>query len=349
MTFEQIGQQLRTARDTLGLSLNQIQERTKIPFNHLQAIDNGQIEELPEPVYVTGFIKRYAECVGLDGQRLADQYKEVLEGGNDSNGRFNFFAGSKKDTPHTIAVPAPVFYKTTRLAQQAPNPLKSLPFYAFWVIVVLSLVTYLVSRQQNNDATMQDPSVLALRQSTEKLGNLPPPTSVTTESPAVETSPQRADARITLIASQTVRAEVKSVESGETVFTGVLERGDRKDFQDAQGLRVWASNGGGLTVERDGKSQTLGEPGKKVEKVFLAKNATENGASEQIDSKTTTTAAKPNPATTVATTPKKPVIAKKPAAAPSKEYRKLDGMSGRRELPGESLGGGQGIDVPYRY
>jgi len=347
MTFEQIGQQLRIARDTLGLSLNQIQERTKIPFNHLQAIDNGQIEELPEPVYVTGFIKRYAECVGLDGQRLADQYKEVLEGGNDSNGRFNFFAGSKKDTPHTVVVPAPVFYKTTRLAQQAPNPLKSLPFYAFWVIVVLSLVTYLVTRQQNNDATLQDPSVLALRQSTEKLGNLPPPTSAINQNPVVEASPQRADARITLIASQTVRAEVKSVESGETVFTGVLERGDRKDFQDAQGLRVWASNGGGLTVESDGKSQTLGEPGKKVEKVFLAKEAIENGAAEVTDSKTSTTAPKANvPA--VGTTPKKPVTAKKQAAQ-SKDYRKLEGVSGRRELPGESLGGGQGIDVPYRY
>src|SRR5271156_4254599 len=128
MTFEQIGQQLRIARDTLGLSLNQIQERTKIPFNHLQAIDNGQIEELPEPVYVTGFIKRYAECVGLDGQRLADQYKEFLEGDDHANGKFQLFPKPQKASSNLTTVPGPVYNRSTRLSRQAPNPLKTLPF-----------------------------------------------------------------------------------------------------------------------------------------------------------------------------------------------------------------------------
>jgi cytoskeletal protein RodZ len=344
MTFEQIGQQLKTARDTLGLSLGQIQERTKIPFNHLQAIDNGRVEDLPEPVYVSGFIKRYAECVGLDGQRLSDEYKQVIETNSNPNGRFGFFLKSPKEPQQVMA---PVYYKSTKLAQPAPNVLKSLPFYLFWVVVVLSLVTYLVSRQQSNEMGTQDPSVAALKQTTDKLANLPPPTvtpstSVVTETP--EVVPNHNDARIALTASQHVWVEVKAVSSGDTVFTGFLERGDRKDFQDSQGLRVRAGNGGSLTVEQDGKSQTMGEPGKKIEKAYMAKGASASPATaESTENKNAANK-------TTATTPvKKPIVAKKTTTTTStKPLRRLEGMPSRRELPGESLGGNS-IDVPYRY
>src|SRR5277367_6373631 len=229
MTFEQIGQQLRTARDTLGLSLGQIQERTKIPFNHLQAIDNGHVEDLPEPVYVSGFIKRYAECVGLDGQRLSDEYKQFVEASNNPNGRFSFFPKPQRESVHVATTsPAPVYYKSTKLAQPAPNVLKSLPFYLFWVVVVLSLVTYLVSRQQTNEAGQQDPSVAALRATTDRMANLPPPTVTTSTGTVNEAPPQppaHTDARIALTASQHVWVEVKAISSGDTVFTGFLERG----------------------------------------------------------------------------------------------------------------------------
>jgi cytoskeletal protein RodZ len=348
MTFEQIGQQLRTARDTLGLSLGQIQERTKIPFNHLQSIDNGRVEDLPEPVYVSGFIKRYAECVGLDGQRLSDEYKQFVEANNNPNGRFSFFPKPQKETAHIATAPAPVYYKSTKLAQPAPNVLKSLPFYLFWVVVVLSLVTYLVSRQQTNEAGQQDPSVAALRATTDRMANMPPPTVTTStgaanEAPVAE-APTHTDARIALTASQHVWVEVKAISSGDTVFTGFLERGDRKDFQDAQGIRVRAGNGGSLTVEQDGKSQTLGEPGKKIEKAFVAKDFNQNAASTTAaatDAKTGAT--KPGAGATTATT-KKPTVAKKPTTP--KPLHRLDGMGSHRDIPGE---GGNSIDVPYRY
>jgi cytoskeletal protein RodZ len=346
MTFEQIGQQLKTARDTLGLSLGQIQERTKIPFNHLQAIDNGRVEDLPEPVYVSGFIKRYAECVGLDGQRLSDEYKQVIEANSNPNGRFGFFLKPNKEPQHVMA---PVYYKSTKLAQPAPNVLKSLPFYLFWVVVVLSLVTYLVSRQQSNEMGQQDPSVAALKQTTDKLANLPPPTvapgpSVVNDTPE-GAPPAHNDARIALTASQHVWVEVKAVSSGDTVFTGFLERGDRKDFQDSQGLRVRAGNGGSLTVEQDGKSQTMGEPGKKIEKAYMAKGASPSTATAESPENKNAAANK-----TAATPAKKPIVARKTTTTTStKSVRRLEGMPTRRDLPGESLGGSNSIDVPYRY
>ena len=79
MSLNQIGQKLKSARDISGLSLAQIQEKTKIPYNHLASIDAGNFDELPEPVYVSGFIRRYAECVGLDAQELVDEYRSEMD------------------------------------------------------------------------------------------------------------------------------------------------------------------------------------------------------------------------------------------------------------------------------
>ena len=50
MSLDQIGQKLKSARDLSGLSLAQIQEKTKIPYNHLASIDAGNFDDLPEPV-----------------------------------------------------------------------------------------------------------------------------------------------------------------------------------------------------------------------------------------------------------------------------------------------------------
>src|ERR1700721_1785370 len=113
MTLVEIGQQLKSARDTKGLSLSQIQERTKIPYNHLQAIDNGQQEDLPESVYVSGYIKRYADCVGLDGQQLADAFRFELEKNNHKNGRFLLF--SKPPKLESVKIPPPQHYQRVRI------------------------------------------------------------------------------------------------------------------------------------------------------------------------------------------------------------------------------------------
>jgi cytoskeleton protein RodZ len=75
MSLEQIGQKLKATREGQSLSLGQIYDRTKIPPNHLEAIESGIADDLPETVYVAGFIKRYGDLLGLNGQSLADEYK----------------------------------------------------------------------------------------------------------------------------------------------------------------------------------------------------------------------------------------------------------------------------------
>jgi cytoskeleton protein RodZ len=68
----QIGQELRQARQAKSLSLNQLHSLTWIPIHQLKALEDGQVEQLPEDVYVRGFIRRIGNALELDGATMAE-------------------------------------------------------------------------------------------------------------------------------------------------------------------------------------------------------------------------------------------------------------------------------------
>lgn len=66
----EIGELLREARMNKGLSLDDIQEKTKIQKRYLQAIEDGDYNALPGRFYARAFIKEYAQAVDLDAAHL---------------------------------------------------------------------------------------------------------------------------------------------------------------------------------------------------------------------------------------------------------------------------------------
>ncbi|MBD2104198.1 RodZ family helix-turn-helix domain-containing protein [Leptolyngbya sp. FACHB-261] len=71
--LRRLGEQLREARLAQGLSLMMVHSRTLVPLYHLESLETGQVEKLPEVVYVRGFIRRIAPLLGLDGNMLSAQ------------------------------------------------------------------------------------------------------------------------------------------------------------------------------------------------------------------------------------------------------------------------------------
>lgn len=71
-----LGQKLKEARLAKGLSLNDIQELTKIRKRYLEAIEAGDYKVLPGSFYVRAFIKTYAETVGIDPDELLAEHSE---------------------------------------------------------------------------------------------------------------------------------------------------------------------------------------------------------------------------------------------------------------------------------
>lgn len=73
--MEDIGKQLKELRIEKDLSIEDVQESTKIRSRYIQAIEDGNLERLPGQFYAKAFIKSYAEVVELD----PDVLKEFLE------------------------------------------------------------------------------------------------------------------------------------------------------------------------------------------------------------------------------------------------------------------------------
>ncbi|HWB56093.1 MAG TPA: RodZ domain-containing protein [Gaiellaceae bacterium] len=70
----EIGNSLREARLRQGLDFTRIEEETKIRGKYLRALEDEQFEALPGETYVKGFLRTYAEHLGLDGQLYVDEY-----------------------------------------------------------------------------------------------------------------------------------------------------------------------------------------------------------------------------------------------------------------------------------
>ncbi|WP_110933055.1 RodZ domain-containing protein [Paenibacillus bouchesdurhonensis] len=71
-----LGQQLKEARLARGLSLDDVQDMTKIRKRYLEAIEAGDYKVLPGSFYVRAFIKTYAETVGVNADELLSEHRQ---------------------------------------------------------------------------------------------------------------------------------------------------------------------------------------------------------------------------------------------------------------------------------
>lgn len=72
--MRELGQLLRERRIELGIDLDEVQTKTKIRKRYLQALENGDWNTLPGEVYARGFVRSYAELLGLDGMALLREF-----------------------------------------------------------------------------------------------------------------------------------------------------------------------------------------------------------------------------------------------------------------------------------
>ncbi len=82
----EIGLQLKKAREALGLSFDDLQDKTRVPKSYLQALENGEFNKLPGPFYVRSYLRAFAEQVGLEPTTLLRKYRlSITENASDKN------------------------------------------------------------------------------------------------------------------------------------------------------------------------------------------------------------------------------------------------------------------------
>jgi hypothetical protein len=79
----EIGNSLREARYRQQLELSEVELATKIRSRYLQALEEESFDALPAQTYVKGFLRTYADYLGLDGQLYVDEYNSRYSVGED--------------------------------------------------------------------------------------------------------------------------------------------------------------------------------------------------------------------------------------------------------------------------
>jgi cytoskeleton protein RodZ len=69
---------LRLLRETRGLTLDNVFQATKISVKNLEAMENGDFDRLPPPVYTRAYFISYARLLGADEKLIAAQYEKSL-------------------------------------------------------------------------------------------------------------------------------------------------------------------------------------------------------------------------------------------------------------------------------
>ncbi|GAB6988983.1 helix-turn-helix domain-containing protein [Paenibacillus pini] len=136
--MSELGQQLREARLQKGMSLDDVQEMTKIRKRYLEAIEAGDYKVLPGSFYVRAFIKTYAETVGLDPDELLEGHKQDV--------------GPAE--PETVM--EPVIQKRTKNRTAPERNVKWLSTVLMWTFPILIIVViYLYASHQKEPKVNQ--------------------------------------------------------------------------------------------------------------------------------------------------------------------------------------------------
>lgn len=267
----EIGDQLRQTRQQHSLSLDMVATYTRIRSHLLQALEEGRMDNLPEPVYTQGLIRRYGEALGLNGEELA-----------------NFFL---PDPPQETVQP-----KVNVLPLSQLRPTHLYLTYILLIICAINGVSYL--NKSSNLATVSGGNVAApspeapnnpLREAvvnaqTQAQSRLvSSPTSSNSVVTTVEKPQTAQSAKPTEEKEMEVAIAVKDESwvlievDGKTEFEGVLTGGSERRWKAKEKLVVVAGNAGGVLVTvNNGQAKRLGEPGTVEEVVFEAGKLSES-------------------------------------------------------------------------
>ncbi|MDQ8733290.1 RodZ domain-containing protein [Paenibacillus sp. LHD-38] len=208
-----LGELLRKARDQRGLTLDDIQETTKIRKRYLEAIESGDHTVLPGPFYVRAFVKNYSEAVGLDPDEVLRLYQHEVP------------AAPAEQISEPIVVRSP-----RRVKSQSSERLGKIGFnvmmWSFLILIVVVIWVYVINnetddpKQVDNSTDITEASEPPVKtDETDKAGNEVTPTNepvapTPTEAPTTVTFGSKvgkADQYDIGPAGKTHRVEVKIV------------------------------------------------------------------------------------------------------------------------------------------
>ena len=234
----ELGARLWASREERALSLEEMVVITKIPRRLLQAIEEGKLDDLPEPVYIQGLIRQFADALSLNGVEFAS----------------NFPVGSQ-------AVSLPPTEKN-----QSIGILRPVHLYLLYIFVIVCSVSGLSQVLNNN--VLSDSNQDSRRETVLKpeLNQLNSPES--SNSQPISNNPNSINTNKSVHIGVTLQASswIRVVADGKIEFEGVLPEGSRRTWKAQEQLTVKTDNAGSVLMSvNQQQAQRMGEPGKERE------------------------------------------------------------------------------------
>lgn len=250
------GQALRDAREDLGVSLVEAERETRINRRYLDALEKEDASAMPPAVYARGFIRTYAQYLGLDPEGMLDLYgpRQVIQ-----------------DNVQIRPIPAEI---------NAPRSIPFRPAVVLAGLIVASLlVVYLwgqyTSFQQNLEqmdaaptSRAPTPAITAAR--------TPSPSPVATPavalvgtSPSPIASPATPERGLVVDAKVSDRTWMEVWVDGQSVMAETVQSGFSRTFTGEQQVRMRVGNAAGVQVVVNGQTQgPLGARGQAVDAIW---------------------------------------------------------------------------------
>jgi cytoskeletal protein RodZ len=181
---------LKSIRESKGLTLKEIFQHTRISVANLEAIENSQYHLLPPPVFTKSFMRTYAKFLNIDDKILLSRYDRYLETLQEKH-----YDADIKKTPKFSGIHYKIFA------------------WIFFLLVIISLVTFSLSSYQASVDTVKNQIVQS-----------PPPTADVKPSPAPD-----AKTEITTGASTTPPAAPLSKETKLPVSMKKVQTASKRD------------------------------------------------------------------------------------------------------------------------
>ena len=197
----EIGNSLREARERRGIDVAQAEVATKIRGKYLRALEDEQFALLPAQTYVKGFLRTYAEFLGLDGQLYVDEFNSRFVSGEEYEPRVRRSAARRPPRRHR------------RLETNV----------VFVALAVIAILTVIVISAWKASGGSKSPAA--------------PPTTTTTPAIVHRAKVKPPLLEVTAKRGQTHLIVHKGSATGNVVFDGTISKGD--PARAIKGTRLW--------------------------------------------------------------------------------------------------------------
>lgn len=249
--MQTVGEILKAEREKKNLSVKDIETGTSIRALYITAIEEENYKIVPGEVYLKGFIRNYANYLGLDGKELVEMYRQSQQ-------------------PTVEQVPLEQRIKQERHKPRDQQEKSSWGKYVAAGVIIVAVVGAAAFMMPSNNSSQEKEKQPPATQN--KSTPVPAPTPVTPPQAASNTSPA-ASSPVVIKAKFSEECWTLVTADGKEIYEGVPKPGDSFTWEAKKNIVITVGNAGGIDLVYNGQSVgKLGGKGEVIEKTFSAKS-----------------------------------------------------------------------------